>query len=75
MSEEQEKYEMAKKIYAETFAAMAGRLMYRDHTPYQQDIADVARELTEVAVKEFYDWHWPHLLRSDNPHTQEYSDG
>ncbi len=56
MSEEQEKYEMAKKIYAETFAAIAGRVAYREHTPDYVDISYIAREMTEAAVSEFFDW-------------------
>ena len=57
MQEELEKYEMAKKIYAETFAAIAGRVAYEgEYTPDYVDMSYVAREMTEAAVAEFFDW-------------------
>ena len=56
MQEEIEKYEMAKKIYAETFAAIAGRVVYGEHDPDYVDMSYIAREMTEAAVSEFFDW-------------------
>ena len=56
MQEEAEKYEMAKKIYAETFAAIAGRIAYGEQHLDYRDMSYVARELTEAAGDEFFDW-------------------
>ena len=60
-TEDQEKYEMAKKIYAETFAAIAGRVAYSEHVLDCQDMSGLgrdlafdARRLTEAALDEFF---------------------